>query len=306
MTTNTFDTSVARSTPIRPLAAYLILVTLLSGGFIAAMLALGQQGNYLANFYMLTPALAAILTRLFFYDKKFKDADIRLGNWRHWLAFWLIGLGVAVLTYAVFTLFGLVTWDFSGQAYYDQVARMFPGQVPQGAVTPEMQTQLALFFLAAITIVNIIPGLITGFGEEFGWRGLMFPQLYRIRPWAGFVIGGLIWFAWHIPLTLVMPAGPSMEWWQSAVNVVVLAIGSLCTFALLAYSYVRTRNILVASLLHITINNASHAIGYYAVTGTDPLPANAALALVMVLVVAILYATKQFKAFDEFFKARAA
>jgi membrane protease YdiL (CAAX protease family) len=38
-----------------------------------------------------------------------------------------------------------------------------------------------------------------------GWRGLLLPRLYAIRPWVAFVIGGLIWYAWHLPLNLVIP-----------------------------------------------------------------------------------------------------
>ena len=85
-----------------------------------------------------------------------------------------------------------------------------------------------------------------------------------------------------------------------ALNITVLAVGSICTFTFLAYSYARTRNILVASLAHITINNATHAIGYYAVL-SDNLAGNAVLSLTMLVVVAVLFATKQFKAFDAFF-----
>jgi hypothetical protein len=51
----------------KSLTAYLVLVALISGGFIVGMKSMGKSGNYLAGLYMLGPAIAAILTRLFFY-----------------------------------------------------------------------------------------------------------------------------------------------------------------------------------------------------------------------------------------------
>jgi hypothetical protein len=67
---------------------------------------LGPQGMMLVQAYMLTPALAAIFTRAFFYEPKFKDAQLRFGKWRDYLRFWLVGLGIAALSYLLFTLLG--------------------------------------------------------------------------------------------------------------------------------------------------------------------------------------------------------
>lgn len=54
-------------------------------------------------------------------------------------------------------------------------------QQSAGRLHPQMM--LLLYFIGGLTVFNILPGVITGFGEEFGWRGLMFPLMYRIRPW---------------------------------------------------------------------------------------------------------------------------
>ena len=48
--------------------------------------------------------------------------------------------------------------------------------------------------IGGLTVFNILPGVVAGFGEEFGHRGFMFPQLYAIKPWIGLIIGGLIWY----------------------------------------------------------------------------------------------------------------
>jgi membrane protease YdiL (CAAX protease family) len=160
---------------------------------------------------------------------------------------------------------------------------------------------LILFTIGGFTVFNIVPGIITGFGEEFGHRGFMFPLLYRIKPLAGFIIGGLIWYSWHLPLLLVIPQTIDFQIWQVMFNHIVLAIGSICTFTYLAYVYVKTKSIWITSVAHITMNNSAASFGYYAVMKNQIL-ANAGLTLTMILVVTILFYKKEFKIFEDYFR----
>ena len=202
------------------------------------------------------------------------------------------------------TLLGSVTWDFSGKTFLDNLSLQFAlvGQditdtLPPG-FTPEIT--LWLFFAGGLTLFNIIPGMITGFGEEFGHRGFMFPLLYQVKPWIGFVIGGLIWFVWHLPLSLIMPQSSPVTPWETVLNLLVLGIGSLCTFAFLAYVYVKSRNVFVASFAHIVLNNSSASLSYL-VTITDQLKANLGLSLTMVIVVLVVYLSQEWRVFKEYF-----
>jgi membrane protease YdiL (CAAX protease family) len=271
---------------------------------------LGRQGAYLAQLYMLTPAVAALITRLFFYGPRFSDAGLIFGRLADYFMYWLLSLAIVALYYVSYTLLGAITWDFSGTVFLTRLAEQFAaaGQdinasLPAG-FTP--QTMLLLYFIGGLTIFNIVPGLITGFGEEFGHRGLMFPLLYRVRPWVGFVIGGLIWFAWHWPLMLIVPQAASVPAaWETALNFLVLAIGSICTFIYLAYVYVRSGSIFVTSLAHIALNNASMALSYFVVI-RNQLLATVGTVLVMVLIVALLYARGEFGVFRAHFVEPAA
>jgi membrane protease YdiL (CAAX protease family) len=289
-----------------PLAAYFVLLILLCAAVIIGAKLLGEQGAYLAQFYMLTPAFAAILTRLFFYKPKFSDANLRFGKWRDYFKFWGASLGITALSYLIYTLLGSVRWDFSGQVFLDRLAQQFSmaGQdinanLPAG-FTP--MTMLMLFFFGSLTLFNIMPGIITGFGEEFGHRGFMFPLLYRVKPWVGLIIGGLIWYAWHLPLALVMPAASPNPLWQTVLNYIVLAIGSICTFTYLAFVYAKSRSVWVTALAHIVMNNSAGAFSYFVII-QNPLTANIGLTLTMLIVVAILYIRKGFDTFPEYFNS---
>ncbi|HID54442.1 MAG TPA: CPBP family intramembrane metalloprotease [Anaerolineae bacterium] len=288
----------------QPLLSYLVILTLLGAGVIAGMKALGPQGVALVQVYMLTPAIAALIARLFFYKPKFSDANLRFGRLRDYPRFWLMAIGITLLSYAFYTLLGGITWDFSGQAFLDNLAQQFAlsGQdinetLPPG-FTPQMM--LWLFFFGGLTVFNIFPGIITGFGEEFGHRGFMFPLLYAVKPWVGFIGGGLIWYAWHLPLAFALPQTNDYAAGQALLNTAILAVGSIFTFTFLTYVYIKSRSIFVVSFTHIVLNNAAASFAYFVIV-QDQLLANLGLMLTMMVVVAVLYFRKEFMVFDEYF-----
>lgn len=288
------------------LIAYLAILSALGGAFIGGARLLGQQGAYLAQAYMLTPALAAILTRTVFYKPGFRDANLRFGRMRDYLKFWIAGLGITATSFVSFTVLGGITWDFTGQAFLDQLAAQLAaaGQDMTASLPPGFtpRSMLLIFFVGGLTLFNIVPGIIMGFGEEFGARGLMFPLMYKVAPWVGFIIGGLAWYAWHLPLALVIPQHAGQPLWQDVVNQVLLASGSVCTATYLAYVYVKSRSVWVTSLAHITLNNSARSLAYVVVV-RNQLMANAGLAMTMLLVVGVLYFTKELEVFAAYFKA---
>ena len=288
------------------LVIYLVILIALCAAVVGGALALGRQGMYLAQFYMLTPAVAALVTRLFFYRPKFSDANLRFGRLRDYPLFWLVSLVITAVSYVFFTLFGAITWDWSGQVFLDRLARQFAeaGQDMVAALPPGFTPQMMLmvYFIGGLTVFNILPGIITGFGEEFGHRGFMFPLLYRIKPWVGLIIGGLIWYAWHWPLLLVVPATATLTPAETITNFVLLGLGSLCTFTYLAYIYVKSRSVWVTSVAHIAMNNSAAAFSYFAVVQSQFL-ANVGLVVTMALVVVVLYLMGELKVFEKYFQS---
>jgi membrane protease YdiL (CAAX protease family) len=285
----------------RSLAAFLVLVTVLSGGYVAAMLLAGKAGAYLAQGYMLLPAVAALLTRACFDENGFRDVNLRLGRLRHYFLFWLMSLGIAGLFFLAYWAVGAGTWDFTGTSFLTRLTKQFEesGQDINQTLPPGMMPRdmLWLFFVGRLTVFNILPGLITGFGEEFGWRGLMLMRLYAVRPWAAFVVGGLIWYAWPLPLGLVAPQ--KLETREALLLLVPMAVGGICAHTYLTYVYVKSRSVFVAAVAHITMNNASASFSYLFVLREQggQFLANLATALVMVAVALLLYATGQLRVF---------
>lgn len=279
----------------RSLAAYFIILATLCGAIIAGALLLGQQSTYLAQVYMLTPAIAALVTRLFFYGPRFSDAHLRLGRLADYGHVWLISVGIAALSYVLMTVFGAVTWDLSGRAFLDNMSEQLAaaGQDMNASLPPGMTPLLMLwlYFVGGLTILNVMPGLVTGLGEEFGHRGFMAPLLGK-RLWLGILFGAWIWYAWHWPLMLIMPPGPERPLWVNVAEFAIKAIAIIGSHIYLLYAYAKSRSIFVAAIAHIVMNNASMSLSYLAAV-QDPLLANLALAVTMLIVVAVLYAKGQ-------------
>ena len=108
-----------------PLLSYLIILALLCAGFITGIKMLGAQGMMLAQGYMLTPAIAALIVRLFFYELKFKDANLHLGKISDYFKYWVMALGITMLSFLIFTLLRSVTWDLTGQTFLDNLSQQF-------------------------------------------------------------------------------------------------------------------------------------------------------------------------------------
>lgn len=287
------------------LKIYFVILLVLCSVIIVSVKMLGKQGAYLAQFYMMTPAMAAIITRSFFYKPKFSDANLRFGKLGDYFKFWLISIGIMAFWYIFCTLLGSITWDFTGPAFLNRLAEQFAeagkdinASLPSG-FTPKMM--LVIYFIGGLTIFNILPGIITGFGEEFGHRGFMFPLLYKIKPWMGIIMGGLIWYGWHLPLVLVVPQAKQYPLWQDLLNFIILAVGSICTFIYLAYIYVKSKSVWVTSLAHIAMNNSGASFSYFTVMENQFL-SNIGMVLTMILVVVILYLKKELNIFQEYFQ----
>jgi membrane protease YdiL (CAAX protease family) len=290
--------NVDRRGAIREIVVFLGILAVVCGVFVMTALHLRRTVNSVAALYMFTPAIAAALTRAFVSRERFTGAGLCGAPPLVFFAFWGLGVGIAVLYYGLFTLSGAVRWDSSGAGFLSQIEAFVPGagvqmlqQLPKGMTLTGM---LALYTVGGFTLFNI-PGILLGFGEEFGWRGLLFVRLHLFGPWMSFGLGGLLWFAWHLPLVLLVPEGAAPVSYAT-LRLVALAVGAVCTAAVFAWAYAATRSIFIPSLLHITINNVSRALSYW-VELRDQVMADCMLAVAMLLVTGVVYAAGGFRRF---------
>jgi CAAX amino terminal protease family. len=112
-------------------------------------------------------------------------------------------------------------------------------------------TELTPRFIMLLTM--IFPMIPMGGLEEFGWRGLLFPELNKkINLIMAALAVGLIWALWHLPLFYINGLYDS-----SFLEFLLMVIG---LGLVLAWLYKKTNSIFICVLFHAMIN-ASSRIG---------------------------------------------
>ncbi len=181
------------------------LIVYLNGGFTGSAELIPGTGFTLATVlvavvYMGAPAIAHVLTRLV-TKEGWKDVWLRPNfrqGWKYWLMAWF---GPAVLT-AV----GIVVFFLVFPQYYDPELGVVKALLAQSEAMTGMASPITPWMLVLIQTIQaaliapIINSLFT-FGEEFGWRAYLQPKLMPLGPRKAMLLMGVIWGAWHWPLT---------------------------------------------------------------------------------------------------------
>jgi membrane protease YdiL (CAAX protease family) len=69
-------------------------------------------------------------------------------------------------------------------------------------------------FVAVQGTAGMVVGVGAAAGEDIGWRGFLVPELAKVLPFTGVaLVSGLIWAAWHYPITAVVYADVGLPVW---------------------------------------------------------------------------------------------
>ena len=118
--------------------------------------------------------------------------------------------------------------------------------------------------VASVTYAPLLNGFLA-LGEEIGWRGFLYPQLKaRFGRKQGWVLGGLIWGAWHWPLICLIgyeygaATGNAAGYWGFPISGMLLfCVVTLGWGVLHDRLYERSGSIWVPALFHGAINAAA-------------------------------------------------
>lgn len=200
--------------------------------------------------YTFIPALMAVFFIVYFKTDilswdKFKNPGYK------WL---LSGVAYTVvvlsLTIATDAFFGLIAVNPSYSPWTGDF---------QGYTTGNQSIDI-IFYLFFIGILALFSpgGFVRIVGEEFGWRGYLYPELLKLHPKLSLVIStfivGVVWFSFHLPyFTVLAPAAPN--------EIPYLIIGSIGVFFganwFMIWTYLKTKSIWPAMILHYSWNLAA-------------------------------------------------
>jgi membrane protease YdiL (CAAX protease family) len=204
----------------------------------------------IGNVYTFTPGLMVLLFIFFFKTEKFSLYQFRYPGIK-WIAFGGI--------YTIIVLFlTILTGFLVGGFEIDTTYNPFNGDL-QGFSTSVQVLDILLFFVIVGFLLIFSPGgFVRIIGEEFGWRGYLFPELLKIHPKITLVgstiLVGFVWFVFHIPyFSVLAPVDPD--------KIIFLLLGSFGVFFganwAMTWAYLKTRNLWPALTLHYTWNLAA-------------------------------------------------
>ena len=217
--------------------------------FLTVVYALGSIGVLLAPSPQViavlasVPLLLALVGLLILIVLRFvagRDAMAQVGlAWgkgRYWLLFGFGIIAYYVLQSVLNAAFGLGS------------SKLAPPPNPPGLHL----SQNVFLLIAGVQSVLLAPilAIVIAFGEEYGWRGYLQNELFKMGRVRGVLLLGLIWGAWHWPLILMgynYPGHPLLGLLLMALYTIGLAI-------VLGYAVLKTGSVLLAAYLH-ALNN---------------------------------------------------
>ena len=168
------------------------------------------------------------------------------GNWRYWLLFGLAFFAYYVLQAVLNAVTGLGS------------AHLGPDLTPPGASSGTYLILGTLQVLAASIL-----GIVIGFGEEYGWRGYLQNELFKLGRVRGVLLMGVIWGVWHWPVILMGLDYPD----HPLLGAALFLFYATCLGIFLGYAVLKSGSVLLAAFLH-ALNNT--ALGVIQLMGFTP------------------------------------
>jgi uncharacterized protein len=273
---------------------YIILCCTVSWAIAGAAILLGlritQNIAYtiFASFYMLLPAICAVVLQLIHKEKPFRNLGVsfRFNQW-----FFIAGIVPFVYTFITLGI-NLLFPNISFSASYEGFLTNLPAEQAELALK-----QLSRFPPIVFFILQVVSALVAGYtinavfalGEELGWRGYLLKALKNKKLLPVSLIIGVVWGLWHFPLILLGHNYPQ----HPVAGVGMMVIFCILLSPVMSYIVIKSKSVITAAIFH-GINNAIGKITVlYIVGGNDLINGLCGLAgfltLLLVNIVFFLY-----------------
>ena len=224
---------------------------------------------------MFIPLLAVVFTQLIFKEPVFKGLGISFRVNRWWWIGWLLMPVIAMLTMGVTLLIPGANWA-PDSATVQQALKA----LPEG------------FGVWGLIGISLISGLIAGvtvnalfaFGEEIAWRGFLMKEFKGKKFLSAVLWIGIIWGFWHAPLILNGHNYPQ----HPVAGVFMMVILCILLTAILMYFRKKSGSVIVAAIMHGTINAVAGVSAIVVTSSNDLLYGAEGVAGMIVLLVVIV------------------
>lgn len=193
--------------------------------------------------------LALILLRFTAGRQAMARVGLAWGNWRYWLIF-----GLAFVAYYVL------------QAVFNAVFGLGPTNFDPNVTTTGGSAGTYLILGALQVLEASILGITLGFGEEYGWRGYLQNELFKLGRVRGVLMIGVIWGIWHWPIILMGHLYPG----RPLLGLVLMTLYTTCLAIVLGYAVLRSGSVLLVAFLHAINNSVLQVIALMGFKAFDP------------------------------------
>jgi uncharacterized protein len=233
-----------------------------AGVLYAAGIEYGQGASIVvvATFYMMAPALAAIIVQKGVYKQPLTELglDFKRTKWKG--LFWLPLIQFLFCAFYVLVIFvfgnimrteGFGFYSFD-QGLFDQrmheiMVASGTENLPQISIPPA--ALLAITIVSSILFGGIVNGIFT-LGEELGWRGFLYNETKRLGVWKSNLLIGTIWGLWHAPIILQGHNYPD----HPVYGVFMMVPLSVALGFIMSWLRLRTNSVLAPALFHGMVN----------------------------------------------------
>ena len=217
-----------------------------------------------------------------------------------WLVAWLLPVVMVFLCILVNGMMPGVELKYSAEQLINQY------HIPEDQ-QEMVREQMARFPAWLMLIMTVFSGLLTGitinalfaFGEEYGWRNYLVHALREHKFWTAALFIGIVWGLWHFPLILMGHNYPNEPQWGVLLMVVFCVLAGILEL----YFVLKTKSMIVAAIMHGTINAVAGVVIYFTLGGNDFLNGMVGLSgfIVMTLVIVGLWVYDHFISKDHIF-----
>jgi len=217
-----------------------------------------------AMFYMLLPALCAIILQLVHKEKPFRNLSVSFRlNW------WFLVAGIVPFI-ASFLALGISLFlpGVSFSSNYDGVLQYIPEDQMELALEQLSKFPPVIFLLLQIfqaLIAAYTINAVFAFGEELGWRGYLLKALQNKKLLPVSLITGIVWGLWHFPLILLGHNYPE----HPVAGVGMMVIFCILLSPMMTYIVIKSKSVITAAIFHGAINAISGISILYLVGGND-------------------------------------
>lgn len=218
-----------------------------------------------AGGYMWGPAIAHLLTRLI-TKTPWKELHLKpfiKVEWKALLAGWFMPGILSIIGAVLFFLIFPGLFDPQMSTLSSQMPTVLEGTTPPILQVVILQTMLAL-------VISAPMNAMATFGEEFGWRAFLLPELMPLGKRKALIISSIIWGVWHWPMILMGHNYgldyPGYPW----LGLVAMVWFTLSVGIYIGWLSIKGRSVWPAVLAHGSLNGLA-SIGALFLKDTPPL-----------------------------------